>query len=332
MKKLLSFFLVLTLGTTFAQPSPEEELLSLLPSYFGNLSAQINRLGYRAEAAQYPAIQAGILSDYFLTDSVPLPTWLPSSDSITPPSTTMGTFLYKLPTAYWQGFLYSMDTTAIQLHSVRVQDSLFTATVVLPVALRGIALPNRKAQRRGELLRISLEGRWQNDSIQELKIKSMAGTGEQLSPSPLTQKEVHAFEDQLLIAIRQFLSPASSDSLRHEAGAWLKKITDSDTLFWVRTDQVLVPVGIHSCTPPGSNGLPLTETITLEHYSLVHTTDFYKGANPVYIGLETRLNHIRPPLNDEQWQQATTQLVPVADEVANRQPYFWKLTNLQIHY
>jgi hypothetical protein len=225
-----------------------------------------------------------------------------------------------------------MDTAAFEIQAIQTEDSSLRAEILVPISWGGIQLPQRKTQRVGEKVKITLLGRWNNDSVSAIKIISMEGTGQWLFGQPLTIEEVHLIENQLRETVRILLDPSLPNTLRTAARQRLNKNWGSDTIFWVRHDKVLVTVGINECTLPDSLGSLNPETVTIEAYSLEHLTDFQKGANQVYIGQRTWLENITPPITEQKWQQSSiTRLVPIAHEVAENQLQTWKISNLIIH-
>lgn len=328
---ILLFLLAATVGC--AQRTPQQAIEELLPAYFQNLTAQIQILGHESDSAKWANVRAGVLKNNFTTDSVRVPDLLVTEDFYREqrPTTNVQSLLQKMPVYFWKGFQFEMDGKAATIQEVKVQDTTLTANVTLPVSVRGIARQGRKSQRLGEKMKITLEGQWKNQKIMDLKIKDIQYAGEWLYGEPLTQKKAQEIEKQVLKLVKQLLSSSSSDSLRQAACSQLKKNLENDTIFFVRTDKVLIPVSIKECKRPDSLGIQELEKLKIEEFTLDYLTDFYRGTNQLYIGQRTRLEKVKPNEVGEKWHEASKkELTPVSEAIAKSQLSDWKISRLII--
>ena len=111
----------------------------------------------------------------------------------------------------------------------------------------------------------------------------------------------------------------------------LKKNLENDTIFFVRTDKVLILVSIKECKRPDSLGIQEVEKLKIEEFTLDYITDFYRGTNQLYIGQRTRLEKVKPNETGEKWHEASKkELTPVSEAIAKSQLSEWKITRLII--
>ncbi|GAB3169328.1 hypothetical protein [Telluribacter humicola] len=335
MKLLKIVMLLLTALAGQAQQPSRQVLEQMLPDYFQKLNTAIQILGHESDSTSWPEVQASILRLYFTTDTIQVPDLLVPEDSYLQkrPKIAVHVLLSRIPYYFWKGFQFEIHTKDATVQEMSENDTSIKAIVLVPVGLRGIARQERRLQRIGEVMKITLEGQWVDYSIKDCKISNIQGTGEWLYGAPLTRSRALEIENQLLTPLKRIFSATTSDSLRHKACEELKSRLKKDTIFFVSTDKVSTPYSINECKFPGEVMIDDSRKLEIAEFSLDYTTDFYRGANQVFIGQRTRLDNVNLKTAVGAWYKTLKKdWVPVEDSVAVSKKYEWKVSDLIIHF
>ena len=328
--RYLFLLVVLGLRTAEAQSTtPTLPLRDSLSAVVRSFRQQVQGLGNPADSAQWLGRQQQLLNRFFASDTVALPNlFVPMpADSGNRPRIAANAWVQQLPRHFWLGFRFEVEEANLTVQRIDTnrQGGGQTATVQVPVSLRGIVARTRQAYRTGEVWAITLQNRPNAATHSAWVITAIEGTARPLFREPLTRKKAQAIRRQLQTLLTQWLSPVSADSLQKKACGQLRSLMLNDTLYWQKTDKETIIVSLRDSLQRPVLSQEQATRLSIQSFGLDYITDIAKAPGGFFIGDRLHLEGVIPEGASDFWYQAMGRgPVPVPDGQAGKGLSYWR--------
>lgn len=264
-----------------AHTAPNADVQQQATAFLATFQQAINELNSKPDAVVTPENQREeLLATFFYTDTATVPNVLlpvPLYKSIRA-QLPVRAWLSQLPTFFWEGFGYELDTANAVLKSVQTIKNKVFVRLLVPVHLHGLVQATRRRHEFKEEQEFLVSAERQGGSNRNWKIERITGTGLGFPDAQLTVRHLLDYQERLTTLVMQLVFAKTAPDQRAEA---LRQLLD-----WMPAQADSLQFTLKSSSgqtrqvsPADLTRLNLSAELAaacrVERFDIVHTGNFY---------------------------------------------------------